>query len=482
MMKPVSIAVATLLVGGAGLVAPVHAETLSEALVSAYQSNPTLQARRLLGRATDEQVPQALSGWRPTVTLEGSAGYEKVNYDQKAYTDKTLNPLSVGVTVQQNIFQGFRTVAAVDQAEANVAAERAALKSVEQTVLLDVVTAYFTLIRDQAVLELNKNNEEVLQRQLEAAQDRFRVGEITRTDVAQAESRLAAAVASRIAAEGTLATTRANYEKVVGHSPTQLETPRLEVKLPQTIEDAVDVARRSNPDITSAEYTWDAAKASIRDARGRLLPTVNAKASVSWDQESSTENLETTTVGASVVVSMPLYEGGATYSAIRDAKHRAGQRRVQVDEQRDTVIEKVSSTWQSLESAKARVTSYESQIEAATIALDGVKREAQVGSRTTLDVLDAEQELLQARVNLAGAQRDTAVYTYQLLAAIGQMTADTLALNTPLHDPQRHYDDVRGQWLGGNAWADRDAALGQDKDITDDVTQENISIDSGSIR
>ncbi|WP_147165061.1 TolC family outer membrane protein [Pararhodospirillum oryzae] len=475
MKKSVSIALASVLAASTGWSAAAQAESFQQALESAYQTNPTLQARRILGRAVDEEVPQALSNWRPTVTLKGDTAYKLTSYHPGAKGVDT-NPSSLGVVLSQNIFRGFRTTAETEKAEADVQAERSTLKSVEQTVLLNAAQAYFTVIRDQAVLELNRNNEEVLTRQLEAARDRFRVGEITRTDVAQAESRLAGAIADRIAAEGTLETSRANYERVIGHPPAgTLEAPAPFTDLPQTFDDAVDIARRSHPDIIAAEYTWKGAQANIRDQRGKLLPTLAAQVSYSWNYGQYTYDMDTNEMEAGVVLTMPLYQGGAVYSQIRDAKHRAGQRRVQVDEQRDATVESLTSSWENLQSARARVTSYQSQIEAASIALEGVQREAQVGSRTTLDVLDAEQELLTSRVNLARAQRDASIYTYQVLSALGGMTADRLGLQVPLHDPDVHYEQVRGQWFGGNEWATKDAGLGADLDITQDVSDQNVS-------
>lgn len=459
MMKPVSVAIAALLLSGAGLVGPAHAETFEDALIAAYQTNPTLQARRALLRAVDEQVPQALSNWRPQVSIQGSAFYRVRDTDPGEKGAATV-PATLGVVLDQNIFRGFRTLAQTDQAEAAVQAERATLMSVEQTVLLNAARAYVDVVRDQAVVELNRNNEEVLRRQLEAAQDRFRVGEITRTDVAQAESRLAGAIADRIEAENTLETSRANYEQVIGHPPVNLVSPAPFANLPRTLDDAVALGKSKNPDIVSAEYAWHQARAVIRDEKGKLLPTLTGEVSYTWTHEQSVNDMETTTFQAGVNLSIPLYQSGAIYSQIRDAKHRAGQRRLQVDEQRDQVIENLTSAWQSLQSARARVDSYESQIEAATIALEGVQREAQVGSRTTLDVLDAEQELLTSRVNLVRAQRDLAIYTYELLAAMGSMTAADLALETPVYDPTEHYRDVRNQWFGGSTWADRDAAIG----------------------
>jgi outer membrane protein len=466
---PVSKVVAALMFASVGLgAAPSFAETFEEALVSAYQGNPTIAARRAVLRAVDEQVPQALSNWRPQVSIQGSSFYRTSDRYPGEKNVHTL-PASVGIVLDQNIFRGFRTQAETDVAEATVKAERATLHAAEQTVLLNAARAYFNVMQNQAVLELNINNEDVLNRQLQAAQDRFRVGEITRTDVAQAESRRAGSISDRIGSEGDLKTAMATYEQVVGHPPENLVAPALYAKLPLTMADAIAEAMSRNPNIVNALYNWDAAQATIRDEKGKLLPTLSAKSSYTWAHEpSSTADLDTTTFEVGLNLSIPLYQSGAIYSQIRDSKHRAGQRRLQVDEQRDTVVENVATAWQNLQSANARVESYNSQIDAASIALEGVQREAQVGSRTTLDVLDAEQELLTSRVNLVRAQRDAAINTYELLNAMGRMTAQDLELDTPIYDPVKHYEEVRGQWIGGNDWADKDAAMSPEKPISED--------------
>jgi outer membrane protein len=480
---PISKAVAALMFAGIGLgAAPSFAETFEEALISAYQGNPTVAARRAVLRAVDEQVPQALSNWRPQVSIEGSAFYKlQDNYPGDKGVDTI--PATVGVVLQQNIFRGFRTEAETDMAEASVKAERATLHSAEQTVLRDVARAYFDVIQNQAVLELNTNNEQVLRRQLEAAQDRFRVGEITRTDVAQAESRLAGAIADRISSEGDLETSKATYEQVVGHAPENLVAPAPYGKLPLTLEDAVADALSNNPDIVAALYNWDLAQATIRDEKGKLLPTLTAEVSYTWAHEAATADLSTTTFQGGLNLSIPLYQSGAIYSQIRDAKHRSGQRRLQVDEQRNLIVQTLTTGWESLKTANARVESYNSQIEAATIALEGVQREAQVGSRTTLDVLDAEQELLTSRVNLVRAQRDAAIQTYEVVAAMGRMTARDLELDTPIYDPVKHYDEVEWQWIGGNDWANSDAAMKPDTPISESAIMnetDDMALDGAS--
>ncbi len=462
MKYPMSTAMAALLIAGAGWAVPASAETFEEALISAYQTNPQLQARRAFLRATDEQVPQALSNWRPTVSVDASLAYNL----QDNIPDFTAGegvvkttPGSVELSVTQNIFRGLRTLAQTDQAEASVKAERATVMSVEQTVLINAARAYLNVLRDEAVADLNANNEQVLRRQLQAAQDRFRVGEITRTDVSQADSRLAGATADRLQAENQVEISRAAYEEAIGHPPVNLTMPTLSVQLPQTRDDASAMAQAKNPDITAARYSWEASQASIRDVKGQLLPTLAAFASGTFAYESSLDDQKTLSAQVGLSLTVPLYQAGSVYSQIREAKHLAGRAKLDIDDTRDGVAQTMTEAWENLQSARARVAAYESQIEAATIALEGVQREAQVGSRTVLDVLDAEQELLTARVNLVRAQNDEAVSTYEVMVALGNMTAQDLGLNTPIYDPTAHYNDVRGQWIGGNDMADSDAAM-----------------------
>lgn len=453
-----------------GPVTSVQAETFDEALVAAYQGNPTLQARRALGRSVDELVPQALSNWRPTVEVQGSV-YHQNQSTSPGSNNVGSTPAQVGVTLQQNIFRGLRTVAQTESAEESVKAERSNLKAVEQNTLFSAAQIYLIVLRDEAVLDLNRNNEGVLRRQLRAVRDRFDVGEVTRTDVSQAESRLAGATADRIASEGTLESSRATYEKIVGHPPRSLTSPGPYADLPLTIEDAVETARRGNPSIIAAEHLWKSSRANIRDEQGKLLPTVFGSVGYAWSKDQTVRGYDNSTFTAGINVTIPLYESGLVYSQIRSAKHVAGQNRLLMDEQRDAIVEQVASSWENYKSSVARVTAYESQIRAATIALDGVRRENEVGSRTVLDVLDSEQELLGARVNLVMAQTDRAIYSYQVLAALGGMTAENLRLNTPIHDPNINYESVRYQWFGSSDSANASGNLGVGLDPVEDVSR-----------
>ncbi|KZB53889.1 TolC family outer membrane protein [Thalassospira xiamenensis] len=425
------------------------AESLEEALIKAYQSNPTLESGRAALRATDEEVSQALSNWRPNVSLSGEAGFRDLDTDQNGTeTDNSLTPYTVGAEVVQPLYRGGRTVAETDRAESRIRAARAALRSSEQDVLLQVATAYFNVLRDTAVVELNQNNVRVLERQLEATRDRFSVGEVTRTDVSQAEARLAGSKADLISAQGNLANTRAQYERLVGNKPDNLEIPNPLSGLPTSVTDVLAIAQEQHPDVVQAQYTEDAAKSDIRLSEGSLYPEVNLTAGIQRAYESSQEDLTADSAEVLAQVTVPLYQQGAVYSSVRAAKQTAGQARVQVDEARRAVIENATSSWETLVTARASIESQQAQVASAEVALDGVQREASVGSRTVLDVLDQEQELLQARVNLVGSRRDAAVAEFQVKAAMGALNAQVLGLPVEIYDTESNYNKVKDQWWG----------------------------------
>lgn len=435
---------------GVGLLWPefARAETLEDVLASAYNTNPTLQARRARLRATDEGVPQALANWRPTVSLTGDVGRGNYYSNQATDTEQLRTPRTGTLSVSQPLYRGGRTTAQTQQAEATILAERALLQATEQSILLSASTAYLNVVRDESVLKLNINNEQVLRRQLEAAQERFRVGEITRTDVSQAEARLSRATADRVAAEGTLQNSRANFINVVGRPPEKPEAPKAATVVPGSFDELKTVTLAKNPNVMAADWTAQAAKEGIDLVFGELLPTVTLRGEVGRSMHTSTLSSESELAEAKVSVSVPLYEGGGTYSRLRAQKHTYGQRRIEADQARRDSLETATRGWEDLQAARARTRSYESQIKASEMALAGVEEEAKVGSRTVLDVLDAEQELFDARVNLVSAQHDEMVAAFQVKSAVGQMTADGLTLAVDVYDPTKHYEDVRDQWIG----------------------------------
>ncbi|WP_193552231.1 TolC family outer membrane protein [Oleisolibacter albus] len=432
---------------GLGL-SPAHAQSLQEALSQAYQSNPTLESQRAALRATDELVPQARSGFLPTLSAEGDIGRNRQEQDEaiSAWTEK-----SVGVTLTQPVYRGGQTVAAVDRAEALVQAQRASLASTEQDVLLSAATAYLDVVRDQAVRQLNINNEQVLRRQLEASNDRFRVGEITRTDVSQSEARLSGAISSRIQAEGQLSASRATFTRLIGTVPGQLVQPKTNFVLPASQDEAVSLAEQNNPSVIAARFNERAASAAVDQVTGELLPSVNIVGSYQriWDRPTANGAIDSGSLTARLTV--PIYEAGATTSRVREAKQTVGQRRNQVDEAVRQARSTAVSAWEALVTARATIESNQAQVRSSEIALEGVRQEATVGSRTVLDVLNAEQELLDARVNLVTAQRDEVVAVFQLLSATGQLTAGRLDLGVTTYNYEDHYNKVRGKIWGVSA-------------------------------
>ena len=424
------------------------AETLREAWTKAYYSNPTLEAQRAQLRATDERVNQALSGWRPTVQAGATAGIATQDSNLVLAGSQTLYPKTLSLSLRQPIYRGGRTTALTSRAERDVETQRARLVAAEQQLMLDVAVAYMAVLRDQAVLELNRYNERVITRQLEAARDRFSVGEVTRTDVAQAEARLARALADRIQAEGNLEVSRTAYERLVGEPPGALAPPTLPQDLPASRDQAIAVALEGNPTVFAAQFAALSAQDNIRAVRGELYPTVNLNAGLSRDYDRTTSGSRVDLASLAAELTVPLYQAGAVASRVREAKEVAGQALTQIEEARRAAIESATESWENLTTARARIQSLQTQIAAAEIALEGVQQEALVGTRTVLDVLDAEQELLDARVNLVVSQRDFAVATLSLAAAIGTLTAERLQLPVDYYDPNVHYEYVRNKWWG----------------------------------
>jgi outer membrane protein/adhesin transport system outer membrane protein len=437
-------ALAALLAAG-----PAGAQTLEEALARAYQTNPQLDAQRAQLRATNELVPQALSGYRPTVEATGSAGVQNRDIRSRTTGNGSLRsqPRSVGLEVTQPLYRGGQTEASVRAAEAQVQAQRANLLATEQDVLLDVATAYLDVVRDQSVLDLNRNNEVVLRRQFDAARDRFRVGEITRTDVSQAEARLSGANADRIQAEGRLRASRAAYQRVVGDLPGKLTAPRPRLALPATLDEAVVIAQGNNPSVVAQEFVERSSRYTVDRIEGELLPEVGVSAGISraWDTQ-QIDRGDTASVTANVRI--PLYQAGLPEARAREAKHEASQARIQIETARRQVSENAIRAWEALATARAAIVSRRAQVRAAEIALEGVRQEAQVGARTTLDTLNAEQELLDARVNLVSAERDETVAAFQVLAATGQLNARQLSLPVEYYDFEPDYKRTRDQWWG----------------------------------
>ncbi|MGE5538760.1 MAG: TolC family outer membrane protein [Gemmatimonas sp.] len=426
-----------------------RAETLEEAMAKAYASNPTLLGERARLRATDEGVSQALAGWRPTVTVTGSAGVQKQVSDSSAPFEQYRQPRTAALQVQQPLYRGGRTVAGTEQAEANVLAGRARLNNTEQTVLLNVATAYLNVVQAQAVLDLNRTNEQRLERELQAARDRFAVGEITRTDVSQAEARLSGARADRIQAEGDLASARAVYQTVVGDVPASVTQPPMLRDLPANLDETVAQAVGNNPNVLQADYTEQASKANIDVVRGALLPSLSLNGTAQHEDDTlSSANRWRNTYTALLQLNVPIYEGGAIYSQLRAAYETDRLNRQLLDQARRDARESATRAWDAWQTAVARTTSLQAQIRANESALDGVRQEVLVGARTVLDLLNAEQELLNSEVALTRAERDAAIAAYQVRAAVGRLTASDMALPVAVYDPTQNYKGVRDKWIG----------------------------------
>ncbi len=438
---------ATALLVATGMSNPASAQGLKESLAAAYTNNPTLQAARNQLRATDEQVPQARSNYFPTVTSNTNAGRNWVQQKATFGVGATLNPRDETLTVTEPVYRGGRTQAEIDKAENLVKAGREQLTVTEQNVLLAAATAYLNVYRDQAVLDLNINNEQVLRRQLEATQDQFRVGEVTRTDVSQAEARLAQATALRIQAEGTLNSSRAVYRNVTGISPTKLDEPDGLQGLPGTADESI-AASTQNPAVLFATFNEQAAQNDVDVNFGELLPTlsVNGQYQHGDDTISKGSSLDDTSLIAQL--SVPLYPGSAVYARVRAAKETVKQLRDQADQAKQDAAQQATQGFESYTAALAQVKSFEKQIQANTIALEGVKQEATVGARTILDILNAEQELLNSQVSQVQAKHDAWVAGFQLKVAIGQLTAQAFELPVQQYDVETHYNEVHDKLWG----------------------------------
>jgi outer membrane protein len=424
------------------------AESLIEAMVSAYTGNPTLRGARAQQRGTDELVPQALSGWRPTISSEGSIANEW--QDSNVAASSEFSPKSVAIGLSQPIFRGFKTINGTKSAEANVEAGKQGLLTVEQNILFQAVQAYMNVIRDRQVVVLRQKNVDVLKKQLGAADERFKVGEITRTDVAQARAGVSEAQSNLAFAKSNLAASVANYINVVGHKPGNLKYPKL-VKLPKTLDEAQAIAEELNPNILAAAYVEEASNYDTEVAIGDLLPAVDLGAFAEYNDNPNIGVGSNESARIEAVLTIPLYEAGRVYSSVRQAKQVASQRRLEVIQAGRAVREGVSVSWNDLIAAREIIRSAKAQVSAADLALDGVRQEYLVGSRTTLDVLDAETEVVNARVVLVTAERDQIVKAYQILATIGRLTARDLSLPVEYYDADANYLKVRGKWIGTGA-------------------------------
>jgi outer membrane protein len=440
-----------------------RSETIEAALARAYQNNPQLNAQRAIVRQTDEGVAQALSGYRPQINANASIGKENSDTVEvfpaipgtplasstSIEVKGPTTPRSVGVTGTQTLFNGFQTANKTRAAESQVSAARETLRMMEQSVLLSAATAYMDVSRDTANLELQHNNVRVLQRTLKETQDRFNFGEVTRTDVAQSEAQLAAGEATLHSAEATLMATRANYHRIIGADPKDLApaTP-VDHLSPPALNAAIALGETQNPSVTAAMFGVDVAQLQVKIAEGALYPTLNLQGNVQQQYDVNILTPRIFSETAALNLNIPLYQGGSEYSTIRQNKENLGQQRLNVDQVRNQARADVVQAWGQLEASKAQVEAAKRQGTASEVALNGVHDEAQVGQRTTLDVLNAQQSLVNARVNLIVAQHDRVVASYNLLSAVGRLSAQALGLHVTIYDPMVHYQQVRDAWGG----------------------------------
>mgnify|MGYP001765826764 CR=1 FL=1 len=430
-----------------------QAETISGALVRAYLGNPDINQQRASVRASDENIARAKSGYRPRVTATADASRQVSDIEVPQLGSRTVasNPRGYGISLTQNIWNGNRTENGVRQAESGVLAARESMRATEQAILLNGATAYMNVLRDTAILNLRNNNITVLEEQLRQTSNRFQVGEVTRTDVAQAEASLAQARSDYYAAQSLLQASVANYRQVIGVEPKRLEPARpIEALLPKSLDAAVRQSYLEHPAIQAALHNVDAQALNVKLVEGELYPTVGVTGSLTkrFDPSGYATGTQVTTASIIGQISVPIYEGGEVYARARQAKEILGQARLQADLQRDAVRALVVTTWGQLETAKAMIRSGQAAVTAAEIALNGVREEAKVGQRTTLDVLNAQQALLNARVLLVTSQRDRVVASYAVMSAIGRLSPTELKLSVARYDPTVHFEQVKDKVIG----------------------------------
>lgn len=428
------------------------AETVGGALSKAYLNNPDINQQRAAVRASDESVPAANAGYLPTITAQGNASITRSQADLPGVsTVGSTYPRGYGVSVTQNVWNGNRTANGVRKAESLVLGQREQLRFTEQNVLLSGLTYYMDVLRDTAVLELQRSNVQVLQEQLRQTRDRFNVGEVTRTDVAQAEASLAQAQATALTAQSTLQTSMANYRQVIGDEPKSLAPVMPITKpLPKSLPDAIAISQTEHPAIVAMLHGVDASELTVKINEGALYPTVGLTAGLNKNFDPTGFSPGSRVLSASLMgsIQIPIYDGGASYAGIRQAKEQLSQQELSTDLQRDKVRQAVVSAWGANTNSVGVLKASRAQVAAAEVALAGIREEAKVGQRTTFDVLTAQQTLLNARVSLVTAQHDQVVNSYNLLSAIGRLSTRNLGIAVAEYDPRIHFDQVKNKLYG----------------------------------
>ena len=446
-------------------------ETLEQALGSAYQNNPSLEAERTRLRATDEQVSLALSHWRPSIEATSSIGknYQRIpaqqGFDAAHFAGNTT---SYGAQITQPLFRGFRTLTETEAAKKMVLAGRARLQAAEQKLLFETATAFLDVVRDELILKADRDNEIVLRKKLDETSARFNLGDLTKTDVEQAKSRLARSEVATLQTRNSLMADRAAYVRLVGHEPGSLAKPVMTTGGLGKLDDILRLATTRNPSVIAARYTLEKSDAEIADNKGTLLPELNLVGSTSRNfGEDTTTPGRYASSQVLLQLRIPLFEAGADHARIRAAQQTGVQYRMELEDVRNRALETAHNAWQALLMTEASIKADMREIEAAASALEGVKIEVRLGSRTTLDELNAEQELLEAKTDLAKADHDRILAIMLIKSAIGELTADALKLPLDPYDPRKHYDDNHARWVGFGG-ADDDIYIKSDKTETQD--------------
>jgi outer membrane protein len=444
------------------------AETLGGALAKAYLNNPDINQQRAAVLASDENIPKANAGFLPTINGQASYGYSYTQFAAPIESvdlgggvslpvgggagTLTSRPRGFGATINQNVWNGDRTINGVRQAESSMLAAREQLRNTEQNVLLNAVTYYMNVLRDAAILSLNRANVDVLKEQLRNTQDRLNVGEVTRTDLAQAQATLAGAEAQALSAESTLQASIASYRQTIGDEPKSLAPVKpLDKVLPKSLVEAIAISQVEHPAIVGALHGVDAAELNVKIFEGALLPTLNVQVQLAQQWDSTAVQVVPNRVfnaTATAQLNIPIYQGGAEYASTRQAKEQLTQQELEAAQQRDVVRAAVTSAWWLFAVSPAVIRSSRAQVDAAAVALAGVREEAKVGQRTTLDILNAQQTLLNARVQLVSAEHDQVVASFALLSAMGRLSTINLAVPVAQYDPKVHFNQVKDKWAG----------------------------------
>lgn len=435
----------------AALIAPsvAHAESLADALAAAYRNNPTLEAARLAARSADEGTAQARAAYLPSLDATGSIGISESEVETPGGTTprERLEPRTAGVTASQALYTGGFRGAQSRAARAQVEVSREDLRSVEQNVMLAAISAYVDVRRDEEFVRIRTNDVALLEQTLEESRARFDVGDITLTDVSQAEARLAGSSAGLSEAQASLAASRARYLQIIGETAGALEPQPPPPALPETYDAAIERALDQSPDIRAAAAAQRFAAAQVGVERSALRPQVSLAARWNEAQDQQGPDIRNEGASATAQVTIPLFEGGFSRSRVRQSRIEQSRAAQISEEARRAVIADVTSAWNDYLSAERVVYSSREQVRANTMAFEGVRAERSAGLRTSLEVLNAQQELLEAELAVARAERDSYVAAHAVLLAIGELDAAALNVNVPLYDPEEHARAVRNTIL-----------------------------------